>query len=101
METTSTSFNFRSNNAFSRTRQLVERTIGQWKRKLHSLHSELRIAIDRVPQYIMAAAVIHNICRMHDLLELNGGDEDPILLPNNLNSGDQVRNHIVGSHFTD
>lgn len=96
-----TIFNFRYNNAFARTRQHVERVIGHWKKKFHSLHAELRIDIENVPQYVIAAAVLHNICRMQNLPQFHDEvDQEPGLLPNHINTGEGIRNHIVNTYFT-
>lgn len=90
---------FRYNTALCQTRRFVENVIGWWKRKFHSLHSELRIDLQYVPQYIMASAVLHNISRIHNLQENAQFFEHPHLLPNNFQTGDQMRNHIVQTYY--
>ena len=47
-----------------RTRCVVERGIGQWKRRFHVLHGEIRV---KSPAYVCriieACALLHNICK--------------------------------------
>uniref|UniRef100_A0A915EKE8 Thioredoxin domain-containing protein n=1 Tax=Ditylenchus dipsaci TaxID=166011 RepID=A0A915EKE8_9BILA len=58
--------------------------VGSWKRRFHSLHGELVDgssgwllvvlvdgSLERVPQFIIAAAVLHNICRLRGVSDEN------------------------------
>lgn len=91
---------FRFNRSLCRTRTFVENVIGWWKRKFHSLHSELRIDVEHVPQYIIATAVLHNIAREQRFADL---DDNVIphqhLVPNNFNTGNLARRYIVDTYF--
>ncbi|XP_029917515.1 putative nuclease HARBI1 [Myripristis murdjan] len=49
------------NRAHRITRSVVERGIGQWKHRFHSLHSEIRYSPERLCRIIMACATLHNI----------------------------------------
>ena len=51
----------RYNQSHKKTRVLVEMAFGKWKRRFHSLHSGLRIAIRNVPSLIISTAVLQNI----------------------------------------
>lgn len=42
---------------------MVERGIGQWKRRFHVLHSEIRLEPAKVCKVIYACAVLHNFCK--------------------------------------
>ncbi|KAI1703994.1 DDE superfamily endonuclease domain-containing protein [Ditylenchus destructor] len=68
----------RYNRALCRNRVLVEQVIGRWKRRFHALHGELRISLDRVPQFIMAAAVLHNICKMRNEPDVDDEEFDEV-----------------------
>ncbi|XP_061184381.1 putative nuclease HARBI1 [Saccostrea echinata] len=52
-----------SNNAHKRTRSIVERGIGQLKRRFHVLHGEIRLSPQKACQVVIACAVLHNICK--------------------------------------
>ncbi|VDI51079.1 Hypothetical predicted protein [Mytilus galloprovincialis] len=50
----------RFNSAQTRTRSVIERTFGRWKRRFHLLHSEIRLTPDRVCKIVIACAILHN-----------------------------------------
>lgn len=85
---------------------LVEQVIGRWKKRFNSLHGELRISLENVPQFIVATAVLHNICKLR-----NQPDEEdepfeydqPAAVEFNderMNTGTNMRNHIVQHYFS-
>ncbi|KAI1710478.1 DDE superfamily endonuclease domain-containing protein [Ditylenchus destructor] len=95
----------RYNRALCRNRVLVEQVIGRWKRRFHALHGELRISLDRVPQFIMAAAVLHNICKMRnepdvDDEEFDDDQPDQEHLCETVSTGANTRDHIVNNYFS-
>ena len=49
------------NSAHTKTRVVIEQTYGRWKRRFHVLHSEIRMAPEKVCLIIGACAVLHNI----------------------------------------
>ena len=49
------------NNAHVKTRSVIERSFGIWKRRFPCLKYGLRLSVDKVPHLIVAAAVIHNM----------------------------------------
>jgi hypothetical protein len=84
----------------------VEQVIGRWKRRFHSLHGELRIKLDKVPQFIIAAAVLHNICRMRGQPDVDDEEmEDNEPPADNVNeeragTGTNARISIVDRYFS-
>lgn len=60
------------NNAHKRTRGIIERTFGIWKRRFPCLSFSLRLKLQNVYPTIVAVAVLHNIAIFHrepDILE--------------------------------
>lgn len=56
---------------------MVERGIGQLKRRFHVLHGEVRLRPEKVSKVIIACAILHNICKVRQIAEpLEDGDED-------------------------
>ena len=51
------------NRLFCCERTIIERVIGQLKRRFSILKSEVRIATDRIPSVIVACAVMHNVAK--------------------------------------
>ncbi|RXN36535.1 nuclease HARBI1 [Labeo rohita] len=49
--------------AHKTTRAVVERGIGQLKRRFHVLHGEVRLRPEKVSKVIIACAILHNICK--------------------------------------
>uniref|UniRef100_A0A3Q4HWY2 DDE Tnp4 domain-containing protein n=1 Tax=Neolamprologus brichardi TaxID=32507 RepID=A0A3Q4HWY2_NEOBR len=65
------------NRAHKTTRAVVERGIGQLKRRFHVLHGEVRLRPEKVSKVIIACAILHNICKVGQIAEpLEDGDED-------------------------
>lgn len=60
---------------------MVERGIGQWKRRFHILHSEIRVTPPvKVCKIIFVCAMLHNICKDRNialLLEDDPPDQPP------------------------
>lgn len=102
---------FRYNRALSGTRVRVEQVFGRWKRRFSALHRELRIELDRVPTFIVACAVLHNIAidfyepepdSDSDDSEEDSDEEDqpPQPSPQQNQTGNRVRQNIVNAYFT-
>lgn len=89
-----------------RTRNVVERQIGVWKRRFPALSMGIRVSLDTVQAIVVATAVLHNIaCDEHERVpELNQEEEAMIQLGNidvPLNENDQNAhvNHIARNNF--
>ena len=52
--------NVRFNYAHSRTRRIVERTFGLWRRRFHAMHGEMRMTPERVAKIVFATMILHN-----------------------------------------
>ncbi len=55
--------------AHKKTWAIVERGIGQLKRRFHILHGEVRLAPGKVCKVITACAVLHNICKARQIAD--------------------------------
>ncbi|XP_040071348.1 putative nuclease HARBI1 [Ixodes scapularis] len=53
------------NTAHTTTRSIVERTIGQLKRRFHCLHAELRMAPERCCDIIVACCALHSLAKRY------------------------------------
>ncbi|XP_064639594.1 putative nuclease HARBI1 [Lineus longissimus] len=99
----------RYNRAHKRTRCLVERGIGQWKRRFHCLHGMLRHTPQKCCEIIAVCAILHNLAKDRALPDF---DEEPIehrpqplvdpanviVLPDRINGAGR-RDQIVNTHF--
>ena len=94
------------NRAHKVTRCIIERTFGLLKRRFHVLHSEVRMAPDRVCTIIAACCVLHNIavtlrepdpedCDMED----DGCAADLHSQYHGRETGNAVRQHITNTYF--
>jgi nuclease HARBI1 len=100
----------RFNIAHRRTRVVVEQTFGQWKRRFHCLHAEIRFPDPEfICQVITVCAVLHNIAKTRNLPE-NFDDQD-IPEENNddvaddennepIPGGQAIRMSVVMNYFT-
>ncbi|CAB4011721.1 Hypothetical predicted protein, partial [Paramuricea clavata] len=93
----------RFNRAQKCTRSSIERAFGILKRRFHLLHSEIRMAPDRVCTLVAACCVLHNIAiDYNEPMGYHDEDEDQVDLGNNYqgaNRGDAVRSHITNTYF--
>ncbi|XP_040072840.1 putative nuclease HARBI1 [Ixodes scapularis] len=90
------------NQTHATTRSVVERTIGQLKRRFHCLHAELRMLPERCCTIAVACCVMHNIAQHYTCRE---GDCDlppevPVPpSPPEADDGVARRHAIVHQHF--
>ena len=63
--------------AHTTTRNLVERGIGQLKRRFHVLHGEVRFSPEKTCQVVTCCAILHNICKDRNIeIPDDDGQED-------------------------
>lgn len=63
--------------AHKRTRCVVERGIGQLKRRFHVLHGEVRLKPDKTCKIVYVCAMLHNICKQRNIpLPVDEDEED-------------------------
>lgn len=63
--------------AHKKTRSVVERGIGQLKRRFHVLHGEIRVNPQKAAKIIMACGIIHNICKERNI-QIEDEDEEDV-----------------------
>lgn len=71
------------NEAHIRTRNIVERSYGVWKRRFPVLANKLRLKLERVEAVIVACAVLHNIA-------IDAKEEEPPVHPDVQQAIDEV-----------
>ena len=92
------------NRAHKTTRCIIERTFGLLKRRFHILHSEVRMAPDRVCTIVVACFVLHNIAvnlREPEVDDVNIDNEDCDVQEqyHGPENGNAVRKHITDTFF--
>lgn len=90
------------NESLIRTRNVVERLYGVWKRRFPCLSMGLRVKLDTALNIIVATAILHNIAVNMNIQEIDDGfNEDPEW--NNEaylgNHRDGVRRHLIENYF--
>ncbi|XP_041472595.1 putative nuclease HARBI1 [Lytechinus variegatus] len=97
----------RFNRAHKLTRSMVERAIGQLKRRFHCLHGELRVSPSKASRIIGCCCILHNIAKMLNIPDVEGEDEEvDFNQPPQDNAeqhglgGQAYRQQIVNNHFT-
>lgn len=95
----------RFNVAHKTTRCIIERTFGVLKRRFHILHSEIRMAPDRVCTIIVACFVLHNIAvflrepEIDDDWDIDEQEFDVQEQYHGPDRGNAVRKHITDTFF--
>ena len=90
------------NKSHTKTRVVVEQTFGRWKRRFHVLHSEIRIAPERVCMVVGACAVLHNIAiLLNEPIEDEEVDNVVVNIEpyNGQQRGLAMRDHIRDTYF--
>ena len=97
----------RYNIAHKKTRVVVEQMFGQWKRRFHCLHAEIRLPNpETICQVITACAVLHNIAKLRNLPDFGEEDteadyeEDDKSQDDRDAQGQASRNFIVMQYFS-
>ena len=91
------------NTAYTKTRVAIEQTFGRWKRRFHVLHSEIRMAPDRVCNIIGACAVLHNIAiLLNEPMEDEELDDEVVEIEpfNGQQRGLLMRDHIRDTYLS-
>ena len=92
------------NDAHCKTRVKIEQTFGRWKRRFHVLHSEIRMAPEKVCIIIGACAVLHNIAILLNEPMEDGEVDDEMNDIDDVyygpDQGQAVRNHICRTYFS-
>ena len=65
----------RYNIAHIKTRNIIERTFGVWKRRFAILNKEIRTKLPTTKKIIMSCAILHNIARDHNIPLPDEGEE--------------------------
>ncbi|KAJ8400753.1 hypothetical protein AAFF_G00395220 [Aldrovandia affinis] len=102
--------------AHKRTRCVVERGIGQLKRRFHVLHGEIRLTPEKASsRVITVCAILHNLCKQRNIPQPEeeeeeeeddddddngGGDEGGVAVPVQ-QSGVAYRAHYTNTHLGD
>ena len=93
----------RYNTSHTKTRVLIEQTFGRWKRRFHVLHSEIKMAPEKVCVIVGACAVLHNIAILLNEPMDEGTDGDTVDFEPyqgaHQRSGHTLRNHIRDTYF--
>lgn len=94
----------RYNQSHVKSRSIVERTFGMWKRRFPCLKYGLRTKIQTATTIIVAAAVLHNIClenREDDFRDDEENDAPTDVIPNlDTNAaGNAVRRRLINTVF--
>lgn len=101
------------NEAQIRTRNVIERTFGNWKRRFPILTRGIQVHLKRIPGIIIATCVLHNIARLHNDLQpavdpeyppiLEYSDDGPEVPRNNRSTrntaGYHARHVLIEQHF--
>lgn len=101
--------------AHQKTHSVVERGIGQLKRRFHVLHGEIRLTPERACRVITVCAILHNLCKQRHIPQPEGYDDDDDGVENNdddvdsaaaacgvavhRQSGLAYRDHFTHTHF--
>lgn len=92
-----------------RTRNVVERTFGVWKRRFPCVGSKLRVKLANVQAIIVSAAILHNICvdRNDRIPEDSSSTITENIMPDtdeNINlistSDQQYRQQLIDTYFS-
>ncbi|XP_050517180.1 putative nuclease HARBI1 [Diabrotica virgifera virgifera] len=96
----------RYNRSHIRTRNTVERLFGLWKKRFCCLSRGLNNKLERVPEIIVACAVLHNIgIKVNDVndeqdnVEEELDDNEPHIPNQAQNIGHIVRRRLIEQHF--
>lgn len=91
-----------------RTRNVVERTFGVWKRRFPCIGSKLRVKVNNVQAIIVSTAIIHNICmEKNDIMQEESltnfemmQDTDETYAVTSNQSDQQYRQQLIDTYFS-
>lgn len=98
------------NEAQIRTRNVIERTFGVWKRRFPILSKSLQVHLSRIPGIIIATCVLHNLAQqMRDPEPPLDPDYPPMIIDNEIvlpavttssnTPGSRARQVLIQQHF--
>lgn len=89
----------RYNRSLTRTRSIIECTIGVWKRRFHCLHGEIRLTPQKACRIIAATAVLHNIAKERALPDFQDVIMDRQPDPPRNDHHNMTRERYVAAYF--
>lgn len=93
------------NESIIRTRNVVERLFGVWKRRFPVLALQMRLKIETIQDVIVAVAILHNIAidfneeLPPDVIELIDQPEQPEVARIDADGNDNVRSVLLAEYF--
>uniref|UniRef100_A0A8C1LQH5 DDE Tnp4 domain-containing protein n=1 Tax=Cyprinus carpio TaxID=7962 RepID=A0A8C1LQH5_CYPCA len=85
----------RYNTAQTKTRVIIERTLGQLKRRFHCLHGELRLEPARAGRVIIACVVLFNISKDLGVLMDDYTEPEGVVQPNHIVEDVTTEGHAI------
>lgn len=95
----------RYNRAHVKTRNIIERTFGMWKRKFGCLQRKLSNSLNTTTKIIVACAILHNIAVtnnewvVENVEEYNNNEDVPNLVVQGHPRGNIIRAAFIERHF--
>ncbi|CAG5052461.1 unnamed protein product [Parnassius apollo] len=96
----------RYNEAHIKTGNTIERCFGVWKRRFPILSLKIRVAMQTTQAIIIATSVLHNICRLNNIRDVDPEvtmphESDDIIYAEGIgHQNHSVRQELINNYFS-